>query len=214
MTKTILLTLTLALLTGCASIDNGQRQIEDLQEYYREKSDLLDKLNPFTPDDPAPEPVTEELPFAWSDVEKCGGDRLVGDWAVIGDIVSLTVARHVTWTYNAGAQAAIDTWRSTGAISKDPNACIGGIVEWEPGKFCQFTGEWLPKGYKLQTRKVFECCRDHKGKTKHFFSGSMKHATMDDFRGKRIWWYVSALNWCGQANVQERTRLFGPMVME
>jgi len=208
--KITVLILTLALLTGCATVE----RLEDLNEYYKEHNGVLDKLNPFTPDDPAPEPVTEDLPFAWADVEKCGGDRLVGDWVIIGDIVSLTISGDVTWTYDASAEAAMATWRTTGAISKSPNACIGGVVEWEPGRFCQFVGEWLPKGYKLQTRKVFECCREHKGKLKHFFSGPMRHATIDDFAGKRVWLYVSGLNWCGQANVQERTRLFGPMVME
>jgi hypothetical protein len=199
------------MMAGCAST---RERIDGLSEYYEEKKGMLDKLNPFKPDNPAPEPFTEDLPFAWTQVEKCGGDRLVGDWPVTLKIHTFVIGRNVTWNYDAESLARVKSWKGTGRISKDPNAVIGGIVEWEPGRFCQWVGEWLPPGYQLQTRKIFECCRTHGGKTKHFFSGPMKHATIDDFKGKRVWLFTSGLNWKGQANVQERSNMFGPMVMD
>ena len=199
MTKTILLTLTLAILTGCALFDKGKDKLRE------EKDEWLEDHNFAEPDDTGPQLAPEELPFAWSDVEWCAGDQPVGGWAVTLGMVAMNVNGDlVTWSYAAGKTPDSLGWKQSNRISCNPNAVIGWVTQID-GAWYGAIGEWLPKGQQWQSRKLFQSDRGDDDDHDYKFRGKLK--TFKPQRGHVFYAFVCGLNWKGLANVRERSNL-------
>jgi hypothetical protein len=208
MKKSLLTAILILTMTGCASVKKGLNWGKS--EMERERDEWFAAHNLGTPSNNVPATATENVPFTAAQVKNCGGDAIIVDWPVALNIVSVTIAGNVSFQYDAESLARATSYPRIKGISNDPNACIGAIVEWEPDLFCQFIGEWLLPGMQFQQKKMFDSERG-----KHHFSGPLRDATFDDFKGKRIWIFVCTPNWVGKSNgIHERSNLFGPMVIE
>jgi hypothetical protein len=108
----------------------------------------------------------------------------------------------ISWGYNQYGQSNIPTWRGTGSINQNPNACIGFIYKDKDGKWYGAVGEWLRPHDTRQALKVFYSERHGK----HLFKGHMRN--FKPHKGQEMYIFVCGLNWLNLRNVLETSQLF------
>jgi hypothetical protein len=108
----------------------------------------------------------------------------------------------ISWGYDKYGTEKIPTWRGTGSINQNPNACIGFVWQETDGKWYGAVGEWLRPHDTRQALKVFYSERHGK----HLFNGHMRN--FKPHKGQKMYIFVCGLNWLQQRNVQETSQLF------
>jgi len=138
------------------------------------------------------ETAIEQESVPWDSVTVCVGNDDATKWAeTLVLVVTGHGKAHIDWTFT-GDSPESKGWKPTHAISKNPIASIGYVVEMN-GKWFTSTPEWVPPN-----------CRRHD--LNHVIhKGLEKELEGFDPKGKTIYVFICGLNRVGQRNVQERS---------
>lgn len=204
MNRTMILVILTSLLVGCTTagkLESIRDKMDKLETIRDRIKDGLDREN-------KEEHPADELPFALEEVEWCAGDNpITDDWKQTLTITGMSLGGDsVSWTYKDNIGPDELGWKPSGRISCRPDACLAWVSEiggkWRGVAAC----EWLPVNQTWQARKVFRSERGTDDDHDYKFHGALK--MFEPTRGQVFYVAVVGLNWCGLANVRERSNFY------